>query len=168
MPRLSSRGVKTGIATKLGVSRTPCKQLEAFSPRMLRDPASGHLVAYFLFIETQERGDAFPCFRKRMSSSRSSRPCWSDRRKVGGAASRIDQPLARRNASSRSDRVWGSGKGVWPKNCTMAGLDSISGTLFLLSQLRTVIGMTPSRSAACRCESFDSAGAASLPQYESA
>lgn len=65
------------------------------------------------------------------------------------AASLIDQPMARCLARRRSAMFFGSGKGSWPKNRIMAGMDSIGGSVWTFSQFRIVLGLTPSRSAAC-------------------
>ena len=65
------------------------------------------------------------------------------------AASLICQPLARRTARSRSASVSGAGKGSYPRNRRMAGMDSTGGSVCPFSQFSTVQGLTPSRRASC-------------------
>lgn len=64
------------------------------------------------------------------------------------AASAIVQPIARRFANIRSPRVTGSGKGSYPRNCTIAGMNTIEGSVNSFSQFRTVSGLTSSNLAA--------------------
>lgn len=65
------------------------------------------------------------------------------------AALRRGKPRALRAANSLSGRLFGGGKGLYPRKAIIRGMNRTGGVVALLSQFQTVLSSTPISSATC-------------------